>query len=165
MDITTKVIEIHPFSQISELFINDSPKRLCYILEDIQRPPGHKVAKWTALPRTGLMQHYSVGIRTSPAFGRQMLGIYNQPDKQTVELEGISFTYAMFHGGNNHTNTEGCPLVAYEKISQNAVIDYQGKKIELIENVVYKSAEKELFDMVSKAINYGENIRLFMIGL
>ena len=165
MDITTKVIEIHPLSQISELFINDSQERFCYVLEDVQRPPGYKVKEWTALPRTGLMAWYNVGIRHSPAFGREMLNIYNQPDKVTVKAQGIEFIYSMFHGGNDMTNTEGCPLVAYNKAARTTELTYNGKTIEVQENIIYKNAADDLFDLVAPEIRAGKDVRLFMLGL
>ena len=165
MDITTKVIELHPLHQISELFINDSNERFCYVLEDIQRPHGHKVKRWTSLPRTGMTTWYNVGIRHSPSFGREMLSISNEPDGVTVRLGGVEFTYPMLHSGNDNTNTEGCPLVAYEKIDRFVELDYNGKKIEFQESIIYRQAETDLFNLVAPEIRKGEEVRLFMLGL
>lgn len=163
VDIVTKVIEIYPLHQISSLEIGG--EHFCYILEDIDRPAGYKVNGWTCLPRTGMVSWYNVGIRHSPGFGREMLSIYNQPDKVTVEAQGKKFEYAMFHGGNNHSHTEGCPLTAYNLIEKESTLEYNGKATRIKERIVQGTAEKDLFEQVAPVIRGGEDVKLFMLGL
>lgn len=163
MDIVTKIIEIYPLHQISELYIDG--EYFCYTLEDVQRPAGYKVNEWTALPRTGWASWYNVGIRYSPAFDKELLSIYNQDDAVTVIAQGVKFKYAMFHGGNDHTNTEGCPLVAYNKAERVATLEYNGKSIQITENIIYRSASNDLFAKVAPVLGRGEEVRLYMLGL
>lgn len=161
MDLTTKVIEVYPIHTLSELIING--ERFCYVLEDTLRPTGSKVNSWTALPRTGLVAYYNIGIRFSPGFGREMLSIYNQPDKVTIKLQDMKFVYAMFHGGNDATHTEGCPLVGYNLVDRIAKLEYNGKEIAFNETIIQGSAEADLFNLVAPVIKSGEEIRLFML--
>lgn len=164
MNITTKVIDIFPLHQISSLSVNND--HFCYILEDIDRPNGYKVNGWTCLPRTGVMSWYNVGIRYSPGFKREMLNIYNQPDKITVQSSGKKFVYAMFHGGNTHLNTDGCPITAYEMSPlRDVAMSYGDKNFTIQDKVVYNTAEKDLFDKISPLIKKGDDVRLFMLGL
>jgi hypothetical protein len=161
MDILTKVIHQFPLSQISELYIDGMPERFCYILEDAARPK--KIKEWTAIPRTGMATYYSIGIRYSPAFDREMLVIYNQPDKETLRLQGMEFKYCMFHGGNDFTHTEGCPLTAFNLIDKRSRLEYNGKVIEYPEKVVQGTAEVELFNIVAPRVRADESVRLFML--
>lgn len=73
----------------------------CHTLEDLLRPAGVKVKGVTAIP-AGL---YRVKLTMSPKFKRvtpQIMAVEN--------FEGIRF-----HGGNDPVDTEGCPLVAFNR--------------------------------------------------
>ena len=128
---------------IGELYING--EFLCYTLEDTVRAEGIKVYKETAIP-AGL---YEVNITRSTRFKRDLPMIYTEPNGYEVKKGGISFKGIRFHGGNTHKNTEGCILVAFNKLDSNTI---QG------------TAEKELisklrpFDSISlEIINKQEN--------
>lgn len=84
---------------LGELFLNGS--RFCYTLEDLVRAEGVKIKGKTAIP-AGL---YLVKLTMSPKFGRitpQILGVEN--------FDGVRM-----HGGNDPVDTEGCPLVAFNR--------------------------------------------------
>ena len=84
---------------LGELFLNGS--RFCYTLEDLVRAEGVKIKGKTAIP-AGL---YRVKLTMSPKFGRitpQILGVEN--------FDGVRM-----HGGNDPVDTEGCPLVAFNR--------------------------------------------------
>jgi len=162
MIITTKQFKHYPFHFISTLEVDG--KQFCYILEDTLRPAGIKVDGFTALPRTGKDRYYLLGIRYSPAFKRECLVIYNQKDKETVVLDGISFKYAMFHGGNTHLNTDGCPLTAYNVTAlENVFCSYRGRSFQFQDQIVQGTAEKDLFELVAPLIRSGEEVRLYML--
>lgn len=158
MDLISKTLEVFPLHQISSLEIDG--KHFCYLLEDIQRPPNQKVPKWTSIPRTGMMQHYKLAIRYSPGFKRDMLVIYNPPHKDTIKLNGMEFKYAMFHGGNDHLSTEGCPITAYNLVDRTSTIKYNNKVFTIDETIVQGTAEKDLFNLVAPHVN---EARLFML--
>lgn len=129
-----------PQTTIGRLLING--RTLCYTLEDTVRAYGIKVDGYTAIPannNTG----YSVGIRYSPAFKRDMLVLYTENDKETLEFGGISFKYIMAHGGNKHEDTEGCILVAYNTDK----------------DTIWGTAEKELFDIVKGWLDNDEEVK------
>lgn len=76
-------------------------EHFCHVLEDTLRPHGVKVAKVTAIP-AGL---YRVTLEKSPKFGRVMPTILGVPNFEGVRM----------HGGNRPEDTEGCPLVAFNR--------------------------------------------------
>lgn len=85
---------------LGELYLNGA--RFCYTLEDLVRAEGVKVKGKTAIP-AGL---YRVKLTMSPKFGRitpQILGVEN--------FDGVRM-----HGGNDPVDTEGCPLVAFNRV-------------------------------------------------
>ena len=72
-----------------------------HTLEDLLRPAGVKIKGVTAIP-AGL---YRVQLTMSTRFKRIM------PQIMAVEnFEGVRF-----HGGNDPVDTEGCPLVAFNR--------------------------------------------------
>lgn len=113
----------------------------CYTLEDTIRAKGIKVNGETGIPEHA--RGYRVGIRYSPNFNREMLILYTEADNETLTHNGISFKFIYAHGGNNHSNSEGCVLVAYKKSG----------------NTIYETAEKELFDKVKGWLDSGEEVR------
>lgn len=81
----------------------------CYVLEDAVRADGVKIDGHTALAE-GL---YLMKNTYSPRFKRDLPLIYDAPDGKIL-YKHIPFVGARCHGGNDHTDTEGCPLVAKE---------------------------------------------------
>lgn len=84
---------------LGQLLVNG--EHFCHVLEDTLRPRGVKVAGVTAIP-AGL---YRVTLEKSPKFKRIMPTILGVPN-----FEGIRM-----HGGNRPEDTEGCPLVAFNR--------------------------------------------------
>lgn len=76
-------------------------EHFCHVLEDTLRPHGVKVAGVTAIP-AGL---YRVTLEKSPKFKRIIPTILGVPNFEGVRM----------HGGNRPEDTEGCPLVAFNR--------------------------------------------------
>jgi hypothetical protein len=156
MRLTLNRLFHEPLHTIGELFIEGNQNRFCYTLEDIVRPSGVKVRNWTAIPEGD----YCIGIRYSPKFKRDCLVIYNQPDGESINLNGTTWKFVMIHGGNDHMDTEGCPLVGYNLLTRQMELRYNGR-IQLIqERFIQGSAEKDLFDFVAPKIKLGVDVRL-----
>jgi len=102
-------------STTGKLFLNG--KFFCYTLEDVVRPYGEKVPAKTAIP-AGV---YPVQLSMSSRFKRIMPMIYNQENGYELKAGGISFKGIRIHGGNTHKNTEGCVLVAHNKINDDLI--------------------------------------------
>lgn len=133
-------IEYFTRTTISDISVNG--EWFCYGLEDTLRPFGVKVDGETAIPANA-NEGYSVGIRRSPAFDRDMLVLYTEPDRETIKYSGVKFKYVYPHGGNDHANTEGCILVAYKKSG----------------NTIFETAEHELFKIVKEWLDEGDDVR------
>lgn len=89
----------------------------CYTLEDTVRADGIKVMKETAIP-SGL--NYQVTTRQSPKYGKVPC-IHTEDDGVTIFSKGVQFKYCLFHGGNTHIDTEGCVLIARNKINDSTI--------------------------------------------
>lgn len=87
----------------------------CWTLEDVVRPAGQKVAGQTAIPAG----RYQVIVNVSNRFKREMCLLLNVP-----MFEGVRI-----HGGNTAADTEGCIIVAANKISNDKVQGTQEAKI------------------------------------
>jgi hypothetical protein len=96
----------------------------CYVLEDIVRESGVKIAGKTAIPEG----RYRVIIDQSARFGRAMPHILDVPG-----FEGIRI-----HAGNTAKDTEGCPLLGFVK-----GVDFVGQS---------KLAFNEFFDKLYMAL-------------
>ena len=109
----------------------------CHTLEDTVRPVGIKCKGHTAIPSGVEM---AIGMRYSPSFRRKCLVLSTQVEGDTyaIDAAGVRFTQVMFHGGNDHGDTEGCPLVAFNRIDNDTI---QG------------TAEKALFEKVQGLMN------------
>lgn len=116
-------------------------RHFCWTLEDTVRAYGIKVKGDTAIPNSPAIG-YSVGIRFSPGFNRDML-ILHTGDGETLDFGGISFKYIYPHGGNDHGDTEGCILVAKNKNG----------------DTIQGTMEKALFDKIAPLIKAGVNVR------
>jgi len=115
-----------------------------YTLEDTVRAQGIKVPGHTAIPA----YIYRVKINYSPHFKRRMCLIYNQDDG-SIKAMGLKFTGIRFHGGNRHSDTSGCILIARNRIS---------------EEVIQGSLEKQLTALVDQAIKSGKEVVLEIIN-
>lgn len=95
----------YPRCCIGELSVNG--EFVCYTLEDaVREQPGVRVAHWKVPRETAI----PVGIY------RAAVTFSNRFKRFLPELFGVEeFTYIRIHGGNDHTNTEGCILVGMHK--------------------------------------------------
>ena len=94
----------------------DGVSLFCLTLEDTVRAYGIKVPGETAIPE-GL---YKVTITYSPKFKRLMPILHTESDL-TIKSNGIGFEGIRIHGGNRHSDTEGCPLVAFNYINDHTI--------------------------------------------
>jgi hypothetical protein len=115
-----------------------------YTLEDTVRAFGIKVKGHTALPA----YQYQVKLSFSPKYERMMPLIFNQND-ESVKALGIQFKGIRFHGGNRHSDTEGCILIAKHRVTNQ---------------IIQGSLEKELSLKIAEAENQGKQIALEIIN-
>ena len=115
-----------------------------YTLEDTVRAFGIKVKGHTALPA----YQYQVKLSFSPKYERMMPLIFNQSD-ESVNAMGIQFKGIRFHGENQHSDTEGCFLIA---------------KHHLTNEIIQGSLEKELSQIISEAESQGKQIALEILN-
>ena len=118
----------------------------CETLEDTVRPSFIKVPKHTAILE-GIA--YQVNITYSSRFKREMVSITTDGN-YTLNAKGITFKGVRAHGGNKHNNTEGCPLVAKNRLDDETI---QG------------TMEKELTQIVRVALEKGESVSWVCINL
>lgn len=95
-----------PKSTGGVLLLND--KWFGYTLEDRVRPAGLKVPKRTAIPAG----RYKVIVTKSPRFNREMPLVLSVPNYSGVRI----------HGGNQHTDTDGCILIANQRINDDCIL-------------------------------------------
>lgn len=118
---------------IGKLYIDDV--FFCYTLEDTARDEGVKVKGKTAIPR-GV---YKVSLSKSSRFKRIMPMIYTESNGYELKNRGISFKGIRIHGGNTHKNTEGCILVAKNKLNNETIqgtMEYElTKKLTGVKNI------------------------------
>ena len=137
--IINQIREYHSTFTESELFVNGDQERFCYVLEDIGRPLGVKRGGYTCIPE-GV---YQVTVTHSARWNKKMLLLYNTKDL-AVERYGVRFTGVRPHGGNDITDTHGCPLLAYNS-------DHKGK--------VWARASDDLFDIVKKELDQNNPVK------
>ncbi len=145
MDILQKRGEYYSNTTISKIYING--EFFCWGLEDTVRPELIKVIKYTAIPQN--LIGYSVGRRYSPSFKRNMVILYTEDDKVTINLAGLIFKYVYSHGGNGPEDTEGCIIVAYNRKDDR----------------VWGTAEKDLADKIFSALDKGEKVTWAIVNL
>lgn len=110
---------------LGSLFLNG--KFFCYTLEDKVRDltKEKKVHGSTAIPAG----KYTIVLEYSNRFKRIL-----------PEIKGVkTHSETKLHGGNTHLNTDGCPLVAY-----NRYVNKPHPTIAKIKNWIQGSAEKDL---------------------
>ena len=128
---------------LGELYIDE--QRICYTLEDTVRANGIKVKGHTAIPE-GI---YKMTSSFSNRFQREMIMLYTEPNKYELMRGGIQFKGIRVHGGNTHHNTEGCPLVAHNKINDSTI---QGTA-EKDGFALYEKYSKQGFECLWKVTN------------
>lgn len=104
-------------STVGELFLGGSKEKFCYTLEDVVRGTGIKIKGETAIPAGVYKWH----ITYSNRFKRDMISIYTESNGYELINDGKSFKGIRTHGGNTHVHTHGCPLVAYNKLSDDKI--------------------------------------------
>lgn len=116
-------------STVARMFVNGD--LFGQTLEDVSRGEGIKLDTKTCIPPGT----YLVDVTMSSRFKRLMPIIYNQPNGYEIIKDGKSWKGCRFHGGNDHTHSAGCPLVAKNRLNPDLI---QG------------SLEKELTELLIK---------------
>lgn len=88
-----------------------------FTLEDTSRGENVKINRDTAIP-TGI---YVVALSESFRFKRLMPMVYTESNGYELKNKGISFKGIRIHGGNKSKDTEGCILVAKNKINDDCI--------------------------------------------
>lgn len=101
---------------IGKLYLPQTVAPFCFILEDTVRAFGIKIPKETAIPE----DLYKVAITYSPKFKRLMPILHTESD-HTIKSHGIGFEGIRIHGGNRHSDSEGCPLIAFNYINDHTI--------------------------------------------
>jgi hypothetical protein len=126
-----------PQSTLGKLFING--EYFCETLEDTVRAAGIKVKAHTALPSDIVAE---IKIHRSNKFQRNVLLLTTNGGTE-FKGKGISFGHCYLHGGNTHKNTEGCPLVAKQRVDADTI---------------YKTMEAKLFAILAPHITEGKKV-------
>lgn len=111
----------------------------CWVLEDIGRPEGVKISGATCIPECIL----DVSITRSERWDKDMLILHNTKD-YAIERNGVRFTGVRPHGGNDISDTDACPLVAYHS-------NHNG--------IVWQRASDDLFTYVKDMIKDGYSVK------
>jgi len=114
----------------------------CYTLEDAIRGEGIKIPSFTGIPAG----EYFVKLSMSHRFKRIMPMVFTEDNQHQIVKGGISFKGVRIHGGNTHRNTEGCILVAHNRVSDKVI---QGTAEYDLVKLLEKS-EKKYFKLIVK---------------
>jgi hypothetical protein len=107
------------------VYLGNSVEKFCFSLEDIVRGRGIKVYGETAIPEGEYKWH----ITYSNRFKRDMISIYSEDNGYELINNDISFKGIRMHGGNDATDSHGCPLVAFNRISDDKIQGTAEKKL------------------------------------
>jgi hypothetical protein len=121
---------------------------VAHTLEDTARATGVKIKGKTAIPETPI--GYKCAIHRSNKFNRDVIILYNNPNGVTLEQGGIKFNNIYIHGGNNHTNTEGCILV--------------GENVNLKDMTIQGTAEVKVFNIIRTWMAKGYDVKCLVIN-
>lgn len=129
-------------STVGKMFIDG--RYFSETLEDATRHPKLKIPKETCVPCCTV----NVGISYSSRFQRDMVILYNQSNGYETIVEGQSWKGLRIHGGNTAENTEGCILVAENRINNDTI---QGTR------------ERPFTLIVKEALDSGQTVQLTWI--
>ena len=104
-------------SALGHVYLGDSSEKFCYSLEDVIRGKGIKIYGETGIPEGTYNWH----ITHSSRFKRDMISIYTESNGYELINNGISFKGIRMHGGNDADDSHGCPLVAYNRLSDDKI--------------------------------------------
>lgn len=102
-------------STLGKLYINGN--YFCETLEDVSRGYGVKINAKTCIPEGT----YRMNVTWSPRFGKELPIIFNQANGFELVNRGISFKGIRTHGGNHEGNSEGCILVAKNRLNSDLI--------------------------------------------
>lgn len=137
------------------LLTNDEYKNkyFSYSLEDTVRAVGVKVKEHTAIPENLL--GYKIAKTLSPKFNRYTLQLYTDDSDLSLKSGGVRFTGIRNHGGNDHEDTAGCPVTAYNLADKDEGGNY----------VIYNRSDLDLMDWYDNEIAKGREVKWVVINL
>ena len=121
---------------------------VCQTLEDIVRGWGIKDGGTTAIP----VGEYRMTVSVSQRFKREMVMVYNQPNKFELKANGIEFKGIRIHGGNTNADTWGCIIVARRRVDNHTI---QGSEESRVTAAV-KDYESKGFDVILTVRNQAQ---------
>lgn len=104
-------------STLGYVYLGDNSERFCYSLEDVIRGTGIKIYGETGIPAGDYFWH----ITYSNRFKRDMISIYTEHNGYELIMDGKAFKGIRAHGGNDSSDSHGCPLVAYNRLSDDRI--------------------------------------------
>lgn len=104
-------------SALGHVYLGDNSEKFCYSLEDPIRGTGIKIHGETGIPEGEYFWH----ITHSNRFKRDMISIYTESNGYELIMDGKSFKGIRMHGGNTAVDSHGCPLVAYNRLSDDKI--------------------------------------------
>lgn len=116
-----------------------------FTLEDTVRPGNIKVTKETGLPG-GLK--CKVSLIESPHFGSTII-FYTEDDGKTIKFGPLTWVSCLAHEGNTHEDTEGCVLVAKNKVSDDRI---QGSLKDKLRRVIEEKIAED-YEVEAEFIN------------
>lgn len=131
---------------VGKLYLPDG--RVFETLEDCVRASGIKDKGNTAIPDTEALQPYKLGISFSQRFQRDM-PIIHTGDGISLSAQGIQFKGIRMHGGNTDADTEGCILVAKQRVSDTRIYGTMEKEV----TALLKAYQSEGIECVLHIIN------------
>lgn len=116
-----------------ELLINDI--HFCWTLEDVVREVvGQPVESWKVYGKTAIPAgKYNVVLVQSPRFKRLMLSVQGVP----------GFSGILIHNGKSEEDTEGCPLVHFQRNARRSFDNYERAAMLELEMRVFKAQQNK----------------------
>lgn len=133
-------IEYRGQTTIGQITFPDGRK--FWTLEDTVRGWGIKDPGNTAIP----FGEYQLTNSLSSKFKRVMPMVYTESNKYELKQSGISFKGIRFHGGNTHTDSWGCILIANNRNGMT----------------IQGSAEKEITEAIAAIESSGQKAKLII---
>lgn len=102
-------------SSTGKIFLNG--EFFAHSLEDVSRGEHVKIQSKTCIPEGT----YLVNVTESHRFQREMPMIYNHQNGYQLDARGISFKGIRIHGGNKEEHSEGCVLIAKNRLNDDLI--------------------------------------------
>lgn len=147
-DMKFQLVRTHGTDSETMGYLNIDNKHFCYTLEDPVRVV--KIKADTCIP----YGKYKMQLTWSPRFKRLVPLLYNRPNFNVVAANGDTWSGIRLHGGNNHLDTEGCPLLAYNQHLNKPTKVVKNGKTYTIDNWIQGTAEHDFTKLLKESVVY-----------